>query len=318
MSRSKKDASTRPAPRAFFAAFTLVSGEKILDCVTAYYNDTSIEISAAEDRPTATARFFGRLDYTRFNGLERLAVVLLLEGRGWFDAFLKTPRVQSQELSVQMIAAELRQHRSEFCAAVKWLCTEKPETRTGFGKLGRYPYSDRTSEKFAKYFEEHGLQHVKLHVMLLDGQRLFFYASCTHWVDLFCTFLLRECSGRFPHQMPIKLCRHCGKLFASTRSDTEFCPGGGCQRKNYWSEERHNDYEFVRRHMKFAENCVRPQSGYSLEDLRTKLEKPKVKRRLQAIQRRWPDWPKILKMIKTIGETAQVSKGSHYEATRRV
>src|ERR1700730_5840988 len=154
--------------------------------------------------------------------------------------------------------------------------------------------------------------------MVPDGQRLFFYASCTHWVDLFCTFLLRECSGRFPHQMPIKLCRHCGKLFASTRSDTEFCPGGGCQRKNYWSEERHNDYEFVRRHMKFAENCVRPQSGYSLEDLRTKLEKPKVKRRLQAIQRRWPDWPKILKMIKTIGETAQVSKGSHYEATRRV
>ena len=143
--------------------------------------------------------------------------------------------------------------------------------------------------------------------MMLGGQRLFFYASCTHWIDLFCAFLLRECSVRLPNQMPIKLCRHCGKLFSSTRSDAEFCPGRGCQRKNFWSEERHSDYEFVRRHIKFAENCFRAQSGYSLEDLRNKLEKPKVKARLQAIKQRWADWPKILTMIT---ETEKLAFGS--------
>jgi hypothetical protein len=288
-----------------------------LDCITAYYNDTSIDISDAKHRVTAIAADLGGLDYSSFNRLERLALALLLDGTG--VGGVSKPRTRSRKLSVRMIAAELRKHRAEFCAAVKWLCTEKPEPVITWldDNLIRHPVTDH-AKKSIKYFQEHGLQHTKLRVMMPDGMRLFSHASCTHWVDLFCIFLLRECSGRFPHQMPIKLCRYCGKLFSTTRSDTEFCPGRGCQRKNFWSEERHNDYEFVRRHMKFAENCLRPQFGYSLEDLRTKLEKPKVKRRLEAIRKRWPDWQKILKMMKTMEETAPVSKGSQYETTRSV
>jgi hypothetical protein len=309
MSRLQK-ASIPPVRKAFSAASTLVNTEEILDCLTAYYNENTVDISSP---------FFDAFGYARFNGIERLAAKLLLESERWFGAFgVRIPSIQDEKPAVPMIAAELHKHRAEFRAAVKWLCTEKPETDgvariekslVVLGKVGRYPDIDQTSEKFVRYFEEHGLKHVKLHVMLL-GQRLFLHTSCTHWVDLFCTFLLRECSGRLPHQMPIKLCRHCGKLFSSTRSDTEFCPKGGCQRKNFWSEERHNDYEFVRRYMKIAEYCASSRSGYALQDLRTKLEKPRVKQRLQLIQERWRDWPRILKMIKTIGETAQLSKGS--------
>ena len=316
MYTSKKDVSARVAAGAE-PAFVVADREDILNCITAYYNDTSIDISDAKHRLTSIAADVGGLDYSSFNNLERLALVLRLESG---DYGVGTVSTRNRELSIRMIAGELRKHRAEFCAAVKWLCTEKPEPEgiTWLDeKLICHPVTDH-AKKSIKYFQEHGLQHIKLHVMMPDGMRLFSHANCTHWVDLFCIFLLRECSGRFPHQMPIKLCRYCGKLFSTTRSDTEFCPGRGCQRKNFWTEARHNDYEFVRRHMKFAENCLSPQSGYSLEDLRTKLDKPRVKQRLQAIQQRWSDWQKILEMIKTIGETAQVSKGSTYEATRRV
>src|SRR5690349_8018256 len=92
MSTSKRK-KRQPVSKVFSDAFTLVNREDILDCITAYYNDTGIDISDAEDRPVTTYRLFNLLDYKRFNGIERLAVVLLLEGEGWFDGFgVKTPR----------------------------------------------------------------------------------------------------------------------------------------------------------------------------------------------------------------------------------
>ena len=169
---------------------------------------------------TAIATDLSGLDYKRFNGLERLALVLRLESNHYG---LSRTRTRGRELSVRMIAAELRKHRAEFCAAVKWLCTEKPEPVMTWldDDLIRHPVTDH-AKKSIKYFQEHGLQHTKLRVMMPDGMRLFPYASCTHWVDLFCAFLLSECSAKFPHEMPIKLCRHCEKLFSSPRSDRNF------------------------------------------------------------------------------------------------
>src|SRR5204862_6596685 len=94
MSTSKqKNASAQPVSRAFSNAFTPVSREDILDCITAYYNDTGIDISDAEEGPVTTYRRFNLLDYERFNGLERLAVVLLLEGERRCIGFgVRTPR----------------------------------------------------------------------------------------------------------------------------------------------------------------------------------------------------------------------------------
>jgi hypothetical protein len=321
MSTTLKRASARTGAWGLSGAFTVVGRQELLDCIIAYYNESTLDILDTENRLVTSFKFMGLLDYGQFRGLERLAVVLLLEGEGWFGGFgVKAPRrSRSRKLAVQMIADELREHRPVFCAAVRWLCAEKPESDLvarfnrrlyGLGRWGRYPDIDRTAEKFAQYFEEHGLQHIKLHVMIPDGQRLASYASCTHWVDLFCAFLLRECGGKYPRQMPIKLCRRCGKLFSSTRSDTQFCPGGDCQRKNFWNDERHRDYEFARRHLKFAENCVRRQFGYSIDDLRSKLAKPGVKARLQSIRQRWKDWPQILAMIGRAEKLALGSKRS--------
>ncbi len=80
----------------------------------------------------------------------------------------------------------------------------------------------------------------------------------------------------------------------------EFCPGSYCQRKSFWTEERHSDYEYMRRLTKFADES-------SLEDLRAKLAKPKVKKRMQAMRQRWKGWPKILEMI---GKTEKLASGS--------
>ena len=134
MSTPAKRAPSRRTPGAIpgapALAFTDVSRKELWDCITAYYNDTNVDISDEEDRPATMAKTFGQIDYARFNGVERLAVLLLLGSEDWFGAFRVKlpPRHRSRELAVRAIAGELRRHRPEFCAAVKWLCTEKPET----------------------------------------------------------------------------------------------------------------------------------------------------------------------------------------------
>jgi hypothetical protein len=212
------------------------------------------------------------------------------------------------------IAAQLRQQRREFQSAVRWLCSPKPilpnepnrerdkcqhrqHTQEELLMSGRS--HDGAREEPLNFLEDHGLRHIKIRAQMA-GDRIYTYFEFRHWIDIFCSFLLGECCGRRPCEMPIKLCRLCGRLFVPERSDAEYCKEGGCQRKSYWTDERHRDYEYVRRYLRIAEDCISRRHGFRIADLQGILKKPKVKNKLRDIEQRWKNWPKITEQIKRL------------------
>ena len=109
---------------------------------------------------------------------------------------------------------------------------------------------------------------------------------CIHFVDLFCGFLLIECSGKKLSEMPIKVCLHCRQLFAPPKK-AEFCTRT-CQWKHYWTPERRRDDIYVRRLEQRAKECLGRRYGFSMKDLQSMLVSRKVSERLNLCGYSYP------------------------------
>ena len=276
--------------------------EALLQLVVAYYNES--DVAASE----VVARRFGT-DYLYFNGVERLACLLLALTEGFrLDPETREPTDKQTE-TIRKAARELLGERRKFQGAVGWLCSNKdpkpaasPQKlskllREGKLEWGRYPNIDRTSEDFIRYFEMHGLKHLRIHASLQEG-RLTLFPRCIHFVDLFCALLLNECSGKKLSEMPVKVCLHCQRLFAPPKG-AEFCTRM-CQWKHYWTPERRRDDIYIKRLEQRAKECLGRQHGFSISDLQSMLTSRKVSERLKRIQNDWKDWPRMIQRISTL------------------
>jgi hypothetical protein len=234
--------------------------------------------------------------FTKFQGLERIAVAL--------DVLLGSLSSGCEELSDQQMQCvsrnvkRLRGAHRKFRAAVNWLCSTKNPQRAAepqqltellkLGKLywGRYPDIDRESDNHVRYFENHGLRHFRFTASLQDG-RILLFPHCRHLIDPFCAFLLHQCEGKQPEEMPVKLCPRCKRLLLA-QGAKRFC-SATCHDKAFWTRERKADYAYVCR-----------LEDYSRRDLREWLKKHKVRSRLDEIKARWPAWQTINDKIKNI------------------
>jgi len=320
---------TKPtALSGLLASLGSVSREARLELIVGYYNGVDVEafhppkqtskggqtqapepaIATKGRTPTALAKELG-INFMFFNGMERLAV-LLLQVTQEFRLGTSEPTDQ-QRRSIRQAAQELQRGRRRFCAAVKWLCspkTSKPAVSPSklrklleSGKLewGRYPDIDQTSESFIKYFEDHGLKHFRIRPSLQDG-RLILFPRCVHLVDLFCALLLNECSGKRTSEMPIKTCGQCGKLFWSSSKTAEFC-SRDCQWNHYWTPERKRDDIYIKRLEEFVDKCSGQKHGFSRKDLEVKLTSHRIAKRMCLIEKRWlNEWPKLAVRVRAI------------------
>jgi hypothetical protein len=276
--------------------------EALLQLIVAYFNESDVAASAV------VAGRFGT-DYLFFNGVERLAWLLLALTEGFrFDPETREP-TDKQTAIVRKATRELLEERRKFQGAVSWLCSNKnpkpaasPQKLSKLlkeGKLewGRYPNIDRTTEDFIRYFEIHGLKHLRIRASL-QGGRLILVPRCIHFVDLFCAFLLNECSGKKLSEMPIKVCLHCRQVFAPPKG-AEFCTRR-CQWKHYWTPERRRDDIYVKRLEQRAKECLGRRHGFSMKDLQSLLTSRKVSERLKSIEKDWNDWPRMIERISTL------------------
>lgn len=215
----------------------------------------------------------------------------------------------------QQAIEELERDMTKFTAALKWLCSPKDPKpalpiktlkallESGQADRGRYPDIDQVSENFVKYFEDHALTDFQKQLSL-NGGTLAVVARPRHLVDLFCVFLLDECRNKLPAEMPIKICRKCGKFFSvaelegKARSRKQFC-SAKCQSAAWWPPEKRRDDAFTKRLASFANKCRTGVRGFSIADLGRRLEKGK--QRLDRIEERWKaDWPEIVERVRMI------------------
>jgi hypothetical protein len=331
--------SSKPtALSGVLASLGSISREALLEMVVVYYNGVDVEAlhppkqppkggkSRATEpatakqgqTPTAMAKEFG-IDFMFFNGLERLAFLLLAVTQDLhLDPETREPTNEQRE-AIGRAATELQNGRHRFRAAVKWLCSPK-SSQPGLspnrlarllesGKLewGRYPDIDQSSENFIKYFEDHGLKHFRIRPSLMEN-RLILSPRCVHFVDLLCAFLLHECSGKRTTEMPIKTCGQCGKLFWSPSKAAEFC-SRDCQWNHYWTPERKRDDTYIKRLEEFVDNCTRQTHGFSRKDLGAKLTSHQVAKRLNLIEKRWiREWPKLATRVRAIQSAISEAK----------
>lgn len=297
------------APSSIFsAAFGGIDKDVFSEIIVAYYNGEAITSDINKPVTQRILRKCG-IDWTLFKDFERMAVLLLQ----MTDRFRLTDHDPSDEESrkIRRAAQELQGSLRMFRAAMKWLCSPKEMKRAvssqklrkwpGTLEAGRYPLIDRENEQFVKYFEDHGLKHLRIRAFL-EGVPATPLCLCVlpryhHFIDLFCAFLVNECAGKAPSEMPFKVCRQCEKLFSPQRLEAEFC-SDDCRRKNFWTPERHRDYTYVSRIEEFTQKCTTRKFGYSDKDLQDKLQESG--NRLQEIENRWCDWPKIIEKIKKI------------------
>ena len=269
---------------AYHAALGGHRGKAIGELLVAFYNDEELAPSSV----LVVGESIGTL-FTEFQGTERLVVAL--------NVLLGSLSSRCEELSdeqmrfVRRDVKKLRSAHRRFRAAVTWLCSTKnpkravsPQKLTELlksGRLywGRYPDIDRETENFVRYFEDHGLKHFRFYASVQEG-RLLLFPRCNHLIDPFCAFLLHQCEGKRPEQMPVKLCPQCRRLFLA-QGAKKFC-SAPCHDKAFWTPERKADYAYVCR-----------LGDYSKADLQKRLEEQKVQNRLDEIETRWPAWQTI-------------------------
>jgi hypothetical protein len=297
---------------ALSAVFGNINREIFWEFVISFCNGTQIGVPLGGS-PPAVARQFGG-DYLYFSDLDRLSFLLLTMTDGLrLDSETKEPTDRQTEL-IQKAALELRKSQRKFRAAVTWLCSPKDLTPAATPKRlsrllesrklewGRYPHINRSSEYFIRYFETHGLKHFRIRACLQQG-RLILNPRCIHFVDLFCAFLLNQCSGKRLSEMPLKSCRMCKKFFISQQSKAGFC-SRDCQWRHYWTPERRSHDKWVKDLEKFSRTCKR-HYGRSIQDLQKKLALPKVKERLESIKKKaeketWAGWRRMIQRIEAV------------------
>jgi hypothetical protein len=197
-----------------------------------------------------------------------------------------------------------------------WLCSPKLVKRdeadfrksldSGNWRIGRYPDIDSENERFLLYFEAHGLNNFKLSARLDDG-KLVLQPEYPHLEDLFCAYLINECNGKSPPEMPLKICRPCGKLFASDLASAEYC-SAKCRGKSFWTPERKRDYNKISRWEQQAANALKQKHGFTLADLDHLKKITARDNALDEIATRWENWPKMTEKVTYI--RASILKGA--------
>lgn len=287
------------------AAFGDIHKEVFSELLVAYYNDEEVGRKLDNSVTQRMLHDYG-IQCMLFKDSERMAFLLLQ----MTERFRLTDDDASDEelRRIQKNAQELRTSRQRFQAAVKWLVSSPKETKpaaatkelrrlyaSGKIEVGRFPLIDKKSEGFVKYFEDHGLKHLRIRATLQDC--LYLLPRYHHLVDLFCAFLLNECAGKALSEMPFKVCGQCERLFSPQRLEAEYC-SDKCRREKFWTPERHRDYTYVSRLEEFTKKCASGKFGYSVNDLRDKLQQSAA--RLAEIENRWHNWRKITEKIQGI------------------
>jgi hypothetical protein len=290
------------------------------EIIAAYCNGTNIEDSTSIGRKRHGRKHSRRRsDVVRnrvlavskasgVHGLACLAELLFVESH-----FHRPEHIETSQHAIE----ELQREHSNFTAAVRWLCSPKetnpalrpqsdaPPSESGQMEQAQLREAHRVGVSAVSYFEEHGIKHFQKHLALADG-RLVVYPRSRHLTDLLCVFLLNECQDRLPEEMPIKICRKCDKLFSvaglegKARARKEFC-STECQRSAWWTADKRADDAFIKRLASFADNCRKRRHGFTVGDLDRRLERPKVKQRLDTIESRWKrEWPQIVERMREI------------------
>jgi hypothetical protein len=283
-----------------------LSSSEMSRCICAYYNDEDVELDEDDGRALSFLKDHNMGDYSELHGVDRLAFVLNAEG----SISLKKDRPWSPEaftlVGPEKAVAEMRGHHKEFRKALRWLCSPKDVPKSGLaisdtllarilrsGRLGRSPDIDRVSEKYLRYFETHGFSHFRDHLWMPGIPTFIGTSSFRHWIDLFCRYLVHECAGQTPEGMPVKICRHCKRLFSvaefkeAGRRRKTYC-STECQQHNFWTKERRAEDMFVRR----------------IADKPERYKEPSVQQRLQEIEKHWPAASGIILSIQRIRKRA--------------
>jgi hypothetical protein len=272
----------------------LVVGEIIV----AYYNGTPLEASTfdvVKDRAIAAIR--ERAERPKAPPLTGLAVIADIMRT---ESHFRFP----EGYTISRAVVELEERRTRFCEALRWLCSPKATepavpsdelaALVAKGIWGRYPEIDKSSEDAVAYFEDHGVKHFKRHLFLKRGRILSIWLP-DHLIDLFCVFLLAECEGKNPTEMPFKFCRKCNKFFFSdlegkARERKQFC-SPTCQQVGHWTKSSH-----ARSDSGFVERLLLNNPP----DLRERLAKPGTRERLAKIKNDWQDWAALMNKVAEI------------------
>ena len=305
------------------------SKDVICELIAAYYNGTEVEI-VRKGQLTAAANSFGihwasdkgrkklvLRAWAKFTGLDRLAALLLFH---WDEEELNDEETQD----VRSAAKELRRHERKFREAVTWLCSSKDlakqiqehwlRTKGEPRNLvfGRYPTIDQRSESSLKYLEDHGIKHLKPRIFLF-GAGIHIVPDYFHLVDIFCAFLINECTHKSPSAMPIKVCSRCKKLFSAAAFDGEarrrkmYC-STECQQSGHWTKgkQARADDRYVSRMIE--------EYGSLPRELHKRLLRPNVQKRLCEIENHWPSWKKI---VEKIGQIRSIAAGAGTRSAKR-
>jgi hypothetical protein len=280
--------------------FPFLSPMEVSRWICSYYNDEDAEIWGEENRALSVARVIG-LDYRTLHGLERLAFGLLLEKSPPSSIVDKSCQCELTPTRVEYRSSviQLRRDRRPFCLAVAWLCSpkrvSKSRRRTPGGGSGWFTEREPASRGYLRYFETHGLSHINQSLWTPSSRRTFHVTSTfRHWIDLFCAFLVNECRGTLPKEMPVKICRRCKRLFSVAESSGKarrrkaYC-STKCQQDGFWTPKRRAEDRFVRRF-----------EDLSPVVLTERCKQPSVQERFQEIEKHWPPESKIVFRIQEI------------------
>lgn len=282
---------------AYRAALGVKDRKAIAELAVAYFNNEEL----SEGSILIVGEAAGPL-FTQFKGLESIIVAL-----GGLRRSLPRGFEELSDKEIQVVNREtkrLRRAHRKFHAAVTWLCSAKNPDQVVFSRditesWVRRPEVDRETEGFVRYFEDHGLNHFQFQISLQYGCLLLF-PSCRDSIDPFCAFLLQECEGKRPEEMPVKLCPRCKRLFFA-QGAKKFC-SSTCHDKAFWTPQRKADYAYVNR-----------LGDYSPAALQKRLNERKVQNRLREIEGRWPAWQTTIDKIRDIWAVVPKPKGTMTE-----
>jgi hypothetical protein len=143
------------------------------------------------------------------------------------------------------------QHRV-FKEMLAWLCSRKDQTTDErevqkhlrkFGRVLWHRFPDGPADRrFLGYLKTHGVSEFKRHPHVLSG-RVCLLSQWKHPIDPFCAFLLEQCAGKLPTELPVRLCarRECRRFFTFFRNTGKFC-SSSCRARSHGTPETRRKY----------------------------------------------------------------------------